>query len=70
MGGKVKKLIRSIWDDESGATAVEYGLIVGLIAALLVTVFGLFGDQFKNLFEAISEKLEDAANQVREENVE
>ena len=70
MGDKVKKLIRSIWDDESGATAVEYGLIVGLIAALLVTVFGLFGDQFKNLFEAIAEKLEDAANQVREENVE
>jgi biopolymer transport protein ExbB len=45
------------------------GLIVGIIAALLVTVLGLFGDQLKNLFEAIAEKLGDAATQVREENV-
>ena len=64
----MKKLLISLWEDESGATAVEYGLIVGIVAALLVTALGLFGDQLKNLFEAISDQLGDAADQVRNEN--
>lgn len=28
----MKNMIKKFWSDESGATAIEYGLIVGLIA--------------------------------------
>ncbi|PIE58099.1 MAG: Flp family type IVb pilin [Desulfobulbus propionicus] len=61
----MKKYLRAFWKDESGATAVEYGLIAGVIAAILVTVLGLFGDNLTELFEAISEKLTEAANNVK-----
>jgi pilus assembly protein Flp/PilA len=36
--------------DEAGATAIEYGLIAGLIAAVLVASFSLFGDNLVILF--------------------
>ena len=29
--------------DESGATAAEYGLIIALVAAAIITAFGLLG---------------------------
>lgn len=54
--------------DESGATAVEYGLIAGVMAAVLVTVLGLFGDKLNDLFEAIADKLSDAAEDVKTGN--
>ena len=57
-------LMKSLWKDDSGVTAVEYGLIAGLMAALLVAVMGLFGEQLKRLFTAISDQLGDAADQV------
>lgn len=44
---------RSISDDEKGATAVEYGLIVGLIAVVLVVAIaalsGALGDMFTGI---------------------
>ncbi|BBO86501.1 hypothetical protein DSCO28_70670 [Desulfosarcina ovata subsp. sediminis] len=55
----------AFWKDESGVTAVEYGLIAGVMAALLVAVLGLFGDNLKELFEAISETLSDATDVVK-----
>ncbi len=60
----MENIIRELWQDESGATAIEYGLIVGIMAALLVSVLGLFGEQLKALFMAIGEKLADATDQV------
>jgi len=60
----VLALLKSLWEDDSGVTAVEYGLIAGLMAALLVGVMSLFGDQLQRLFEAISDKIGDAADTV------
>ncbi|CAG9211863.1 Pilus assembly protein Flp/PilA [Paraburkholderia tropica] len=40
--------------DERGATAVEYGMIVALIAAVIVTVVTTLGTQINNAFTAIS----------------
>ena len=40
--------------DERGATAVEYGLMVALIAAAIVTTVGLLGDQLNTLFTQIT----------------
>ncbi|PLC05885.1 Flp family type IVb pilin [Variovorax sp. RO1] len=39
--------------DEEGATAIEYGLIAGLIAAVLVLVLTNLGTQVKSKFSAI-----------------
>jgi pilus assembly protein Flp/PilA len=39
--------------DEEGATAIEYGLIAGLIAAVLVTVLGSLGTTIQGKFQAI-----------------
>ncbi|GAB6906849.1 Flp/Fap pilin component [Desulfosarcina cetonica] len=64
----MKKQMMAFWQDESGVTAVEYGLIAGVMAALLVAVLGLFGDNLKELFEAISDTLSDATKQVKTGN--
>jgi pilus assembly protein Flp/PilA len=46
---------------EKGATAVEYGLMVGLIAAVIITTVILLGDQLNALFERITDELGGAA---------
>lgn len=48
--------------DEEGASAVEYGLIVGLIAVAIIVVLGLVGGGLENLFTKASTKLDEAAN--------
>jgi pilus assembly protein Flp/PilA len=52
-------LIQRFWNDEEGATAIEYGLIAGLIAVGIVGVLTTLGDQLKAAFEAISKALPD-----------
>jgi pilus assembly protein Flp/PilA len=64
----MKSKLMAFWEDESGVTAVEYGLIAGVMAALLVAVLGLFGDNLKELFDAIAETLSDAAEDVKTGN--
>jgi pilus assembly protein Flp/PilA len=39
--------------DDRGATAVEYGLMVGLIAVVIITVVGLLGKQVSTLFQSV-----------------
>ena len=43
---------------ERGATAVEYGLIVALIAAVIVAVVALLGTEIKEAFQAVLTKLQ------------
>jgi pilus assembly protein Flp/PilA len=47
--------------DEEGASAVEYGLIIGLIAVALVIVLGLLGGGLETLFQAASDEVTGAA---------
>jgi pilus assembly protein Flp/PilA len=47
--------------DEKGATAIEYGLIAGLIAVVIITGVTLVGDDVNNVFESISTELQGAA---------
>ena len=50
-----------IRDEEKGATAVEYGLMVGLIAVVIIgTVFTL-GGQLDDLFQRIVTELQGPA---------
>ena len=62
----MKGIIKDLWVDESGVTAIEYGLIAGLMAAVIVGVLTTFGDKLKELFDAISGKLEDATDSMTE----
>lgn len=39
--------------DDEGATAVEYGLLVALIAAVIVVTVGLLGAQIQVAFQKI-----------------
>jgi pilus assembly protein Flp/PilA len=43
--------------EEKGATAVEYGLMVGLIAAVIIGTVALLGGQLNGLFQTISDAL-------------
>jgi pilus assembly protein Flp/PilA len=43
--------------EEKGATAVEYGLLVGLIAVAIIVTVGLLGGKLNTLFTTITNKL-------------
>ena len=43
--------------DEKGATAVEYGLMVGLIAVVIIAAVTLLGKQLDGLFDTVTDKL-------------
>ena len=43
--------------DEDGASAVEYGLLVALIAAVIVTTVGLLGGKVNTAFETVNNAL-------------
>jgi len=43
--------------DARGATAVEYGLLVALIAAVIVTIVGTLGLQVQDAFQTVSDAL-------------
>ncbi|MBB3082246.1 Flp family type IVb pilin [Geodermatophilus sabuli] len=47
--------------EEKGATAVEYGLMVGLIAVAIITAVIFLSDQLEALFNSIGGDLQDAA---------
>jgi pilus assembly protein Flp/PilA len=51
---KMKKFLNKIRKDESGATAIEYGLIAALIAVVLISTLGALGNNMKNSFDKIS----------------
>ena len=60
----MKFLVEKVSDflaDEQGATAVEYGIFVALIAALIVTVVSNLGGKIKSAFDAIVTALTPAA---------
>jgi pilus assembly protein Flp/PilA len=50
-------LIRRFADDESGATAIEYGLIAAGISVAIVTVVMTLGSRLQTTFSNISSQL-------------
>ncbi|MGI4858606.1 MAG: Flp family type IVb pilin [Janthinobacterium lividum] len=49
-----KKSIQGFAQDETGATAIEYGLIAGLIAAVIVTAVTNVGSKLIVIFTSIA----------------
>jgi pilus assembly protein Flp/PilA len=48
--------------DESGATAIEYGLIAAGIAVAIIVAVNAVGTDLSSLFGRISDKLNEAGN--------
>ena len=51
---KMKKFLNKVRENESGATAIEYGLIAALIAVVLISSLGLLGNNISTSFNKIS----------------
>ncbi|MGO6675508.1 Flp family type IVb pilin [Rhizobium leguminosarum] len=54
------KLFSRFLKDESGATAIEYGLIAALISVALVTGATTLGGKLNSTFTTLGTKLDDA----------
>jgi len=50
-------LVKQFAKDESGATAIEYGLIAALVSVALITGAGALGNSLNKQFNALSTKL-------------
>jgi pilus assembly protein Flp/PilA len=48
---------RAFWSDERGATAIEYGLMVSLIAVALIAGLTLMGKNINVAFNTVSNNL-------------
>ena len=51
------KLIKKLFRNNDGATAIEYGLIAALIAVAAITAMSGLGDQLTDTFSATSEAM-------------
>jgi pilus assembly protein Flp/PilA len=49
--------IRQFVKEEDGATAVEYGMMVALIAAVIVAIVGVLGGKVLTAFTTVSNAL-------------
>ena len=54
----VSKKVRSFAASESGATAIEYGLIAALIAVVIVGVVTAIGTNLNAKFQSVSSSLQ------------
>jgi pilus assembly protein Flp/PilA len=53
----MKNLITRFQNDESGATAIEYGLIAGLVSIVIIAAITLVGTELQLVFGKISTAL-------------
>ncbi len=56
----MKALVSRFLKDESGATAIEYGLIASLIAVAIITAATTLGTNISTSFNKISTKINEA----------
>jgi pilus assembly protein Flp/PilA len=50
-------LLKNFADDETGATAIEYALIAGLIFLVIIPAVGHVGTKLTNTFNEVSSNL-------------
>jgi pilus assembly protein Flp/PilA len=53
----MNKLVSRFMKDESGATAIEYGLIAALISVVIIGTLSVLGDNLDSTFQSISDEL-------------
>lgn len=55
-----KAKARALYGDESGVTAIEYGLIAGAIAVAIIVAVLALGEDISDMFETTSSALDQA----------
>ena len=58
------KHLKMFMQDEEGASAIEYGLLVALIAAVIIGAVQLLGGTLNNVFANVGSAIESAAPKV------
>lgn len=53
----MKRLLKTFLRDERGATAIEYGMIAALIAAVIIGTLQVIGTSLNAKFSSISAQL-------------
>jgi pilus assembly protein Flp/PilA len=53
----MKSLVKRFVKDESGATAIEYGLIAAGISVAIIAVVNSLGSQLKTTFTTVTSQL-------------
>jgi pilus assembly protein Flp/PilA len=53
----MSKFVTRFLKDESGATAIEYGLIAALVAVVLVAALSAMGTKLSGTFNTVSSNL-------------
>lgn len=48
---------RNLWKDERGEVAIEYGLLVALVALALIVVFNTFGTEVGAFFGRLTGRI-------------
>jgi len=51
-------IMKKLWNDESAANAVEYGLIVAVIAVALIAALLVFRTQITGMFQRSGDKIQ------------
>lgn len=51
------KIIRKMFKNEEGATAIEYGLIAALIAVAAIVAMGQLGNTLSNTFSEVDNSM-------------
>ncbi len=59
---KLQSFITSLLKDESGANAVEYALIMALVAVFIIAAVILMSTEIGDLFNAMAACLSDSVN--------
>lgn len=54
------RLFWKVIKDESGATAIEYGLIAALVSIAAIAAMGAMGNELGNMFNTVASELESA----------
>ena len=58
----MKNIFSRFTKDESGATAIEYGLIAALVSVVIIAAVTLMGDNLTSTFTSIATALGDASS--------
>lgn len=59
------KTIRSFITDESGATAIEYGLIAALVSVAAIAALTALGSALEDIFTVVQVELDTAATNAQ-----
>lgn len=54
-------MIRKFVQDDSGATAIEYGLIAALVSVAIIVMLGLLGENLNATFKTVADELNNAS---------